>query len=288
MNWISTFSVLFLSLSPVLCQAPALVVQAPTENVRILDALTTADIVYLGETHDSEADHAAQLEIVKALYRDDPQLAIGLEMFQRPFQGAIDAYLAGEIDETELRARSEYDDRWGFPWEYYAPILRFARERGLPVLALNAPAETTRKVSREGLASLSPPERRYIPPLAEIDTEGNPDHRAWVQRAFAQHDFTPSAEVFERFYAAQVVWDETMAESIATFARERPDYRIVAIAGRGHTVYGYGIPSRVARRLRDRPTLNQQSVIFTDGPSEALAAEALATPPIADHIWIHP
>lgn len=288
MHWISTLSVLFFSLTPTICQAPAVVVQAPTEHVRILEALMAADIVYLGETHDSAADHAAQLEIVTALYEAGPQLAIGLEMFQRPFQGAIDAYLAGEIDEDELRARSEYDERWGFPWEYYAPLLRFARERGLPVLAMNAPAEATRKVSRQGLASLGPAERRYIPPLAEIDTTGNPAHREWVRATFAQHDFTPSEEVFERFYAAQVLWDETMAASIAEFARERPNYRIVAIAGRGHTIYGYGIPSRVARRLQGAAAPVQQSVLFSEEPSAALDAATQAEPPIADHIWIHP
>ena len=288
MNWISTFGAIVIGLMPVTYPVPELLVQTPAaEHARILEDLTTADIVYLGETHDSVADHAAQLEIVAALYRDDPKLAIGMEMFQRPFQTALDAYLAGEIDEAELRDRTEYEERWGFPWEYYAPLLRFARAHGLPVLALNAPAEATQKVSREGLASLTPAERRYLPPLEEIDTRNLP-HRDWVRDIFARHDFTPNEEDFERFYAAQVLWDETMADTIARFVRERPDYRVVAIAGQGHTVYSYGIPSRVARRLQDRATLEQRSVIFSTEVAEDLTAELLAEPPIADYVWIHP
>ncbi|MEO0947530.1 MAG: ChaN family lipoprotein, partial [Cyanobacteria bacterium J06641_5] len=240
-----------------------------------------------GETHDSEADHAAQLEIVTALHGDDPKLAIGMEMFQRPFQAALDAYLAGEIDEAELRDRTEYEERWGFPWEYYAPLLRFARDRSLPVLALNAPAEATRKVSRGGLAKLTAAEQRHLPSLEEIDTS-NRLHRDWVRDIFAQHDFTPDEETFERFYAAQVLWDETMADTVARFVREQPNYRVVVIAGQGHTIYGYGIPSRVARRLSDRATLEQRSVIFSEEATEDLTAELQTEPPIADYIWIHP
>jgi hypothetical protein len=99
-------------------------------------ALQTADVVYLGERHDSAADHAAQLEIIEALHAENPDLAIALEMFQRPFQPVIDRYLAGEITEAELVAQTEYLERWGFPWEFYAPFLRFAQANELPVLAL--------------------------------------------------------------------------------------------------------------------------------------------------------
>ncbi|MGF1538593.1 MAG: ChaN family lipoprotein, partial [Elainellaceae cyanobacterium] len=73
-----------------------------------LDALLV-DVVYLGERHDSVQDHAAQLEIVLALYAENPDMAIALEMFQRPFQPVLDRYIAGEISEAELVAQSEYE-----------------------------------------------------------------------------------------------------------------------------------------------------------------------------------
>ena len=131
--------------SPLACSAEE--AQAPTQEPAAIfsvqdetfEALRTADVVYLGERHDSAADHAAQLTIIEGLYAENPDMAIALEMFQRPFQPAIDRYLAGEISEEELVAQTEYLERWGFPWEFYAPFLRFAQENELPVLALNAP-----------------------------------------------------------------------------------------------------------------------------------------------------
>ncbi|MDL5052925.1 ChaN family lipoprotein [Oscillatoria laete-virens NRMC-F 0139] len=38
-----------------------------------------------------------------------------------------------------------------------------------------------------------------------------------------------------------------MAHHIVQFRQAHPDYQVIAIAGQGHIIYGYGIPSRVAR-----------------------------------------
>ena len=248
----------------------------------ILQALIQADVVYLGETHDRLADHQAQLDIIQALQRENPQLAIALEMFQRPYQSVLDQYLAAEITEAELIERSEYEQRWGFPWEYYASILRFAQDNQLPLVALNTPTEVTRQVAREGLESLSERDRQYIPPISEIRTD-NPDYRQLVQDVFSMHhghDSGSSSMSFENFFAAQVLWDETMAAGIATFLAQKAGYQVVVLAGQGHIIYGYGIPSRVARRLGGE--LVQRTVLLN--PSEAIAAEGEGA--IADYFWM--
>ncbi len=238
--------------------------------------LQSADVVYLGERHDSTADHAAQLEIIEGLYAENPDMAIGLEMFQRPFQPVIDRYLAGEISEEELVIQTEYLERWGFPWEFYAPFLQFAQEHELPVLALNAPAEITRQIAREGLESLEGDDLRYIPPLAEIDTR-NEDYREFVAAAFGAHGSHGNFN-FDNFFAAQVTWDETMAMTIADFKTANPDTQVVVLAGNGHVIYGHGIPDRVERRLGD--DLTQQIVILN--PIEFFEEEGGA---IADAFW---
>lgn len=253
----------------------------------LLDRLAASNVVYLGEYHDRVYDHEAQLEIIRELQRRNPKIMIAMEMFQRPFQEAIDAYLAGEIDEAELVDRTEYETRWGYPWELYAPILRWAREANIPVIAANAPAELTRKVAAEGLAGLRGEDFRDIPPIAEIRLD-DADYRNALYQFFQMHmgfhsaseDDTHTAsettsnpttnpsdnpststatntatnqDGFERFFAAQVLWDETMAEAIATAYHDDPDRQIIVIAGRGHIAYNFGIPSRVQRRVMGEP-----------------------------------
>lgn len=278
----------FLCTTPACAQntsTPSQQEQQQLTQQQILQELVKADVVYLGETHDSAEDHQAQLEILQALYQQNQKIAIAMEMFQRPFQDVLDQYLAGKITEVQLVEQSEYEKRWGFPWEYYAPILRFAKAHQLPVLALNTPTEVTRKVARNGLESLTATERKYIPIFSEIRTD-NAEYRQMMQNIYAQHHHVGHGNSmnFERFFTAQVLWDETMAETIAQFLKANPDYQVIVLAGKGHIVYGHGIPSRVARRLSNQNhQLVQRSVLFSRPEEEQFRGENA----IADYFWQH-
>jgi uncharacterized iron-regulated protein len=245
----------------------------------VLQQLAIADVVYLGETHDNPADHQAQLKIIQALYQKQPQLAIALEMFQRPYQPVLDRYLAGQITEAELKQQSQFDQRWGYDWEQYAPILRFAKANRLPLIALNTPTEITRKVARQGLASLTASDRQFIPPTTEIRTDNNA-YRRRIQKIYEEiHQSHSSSKNFEQFFQAQVLWDETMADRIAQIATTHPNHQIVVLAGQGHIIYGDGIPSRVARRLKNTPNFVQCLVLLNP---EDTKRESRA---IADYVW---
>jgi uncharacterized iron-regulated protein len=225
----------------------------------ILTNLAPAQVVYLGETHDNAADHEGQLDIIQALHQKNPRIAIALEMFQRPAQPLLNQYLAGTLTETQLQQQSEYDQRWGFPWEYYAPILRFAKAHQIPLIALNVPTEITRKVAKEGLESLTPDDRQWIPPDSQIRTD-NAAYREMIREVYDEiHQGRSVSSNFDRFFLAQVLWDETMAQGVADFLQAQPDRQVIVLAGDGHVVYGYGIPSRVARRAAG---VAQRSVII--------------------------
>ncbi|AFY39177.1 protein of unknown function DUF399 [[Leptolyngbya] sp. PCC 7376] len=247
--------------------------QMPTQSI---EPLAAADVVFLGELHDSEQDHEAQLEIIKALYERNPNLAIGMEMFQRPYQEVLNRYIAGEINEAEFVEQSEYEKLWGFPWELYAPIMRFAQENKIPVLALNAPGEVVSQVAREGLESLSAEDMIYIPPISELDLS-NTNYRNFVQGAFGAHGQHGNFN-FDNFFAAQVIWDETMATAIAEFRTVNPETQVVVLAGQGHVIYGYGIPDRVERRLGAE--LKTQTVLLNPVPEFTVYGQA-----IADMFW---
>lgn len=129
--------------------APVLALAALPTLGEVLPSLSEQRLVYIGETHDRYSHHLAQLEIIRYLHGVDPHLAIGVEFFQQPFQPQLDAYIAGQIDERELLISAQYFKRWGYDYRLYAPIVRYAREHGLPLLALSAPGELIDAV-REG------------------------------------------------------------------------------------------------------------------------------------------
>ncbi len=282
---VSLIMTLFWSLPALSEQITSPISQQVYKRETLLKTLATAQVIYLGETHDSPQDHQAQLDIIQALRQQNPKLAIALEMFQRPFQPVLDRYLAGQLTEVELQQQSEYDQRWGFPWQLYAPILRFAKEQRLPLLALNTPTEVTRKVAKQGLANLSRQDLQFIPPVAEIDLS-NAAYREKILAVYKQfHQGKTTSTGFENFFAAQVLWDETMAAAIAEFVQANPGRQVVVLVGHGHIAYGYGIPSRVKRRMnlssnKNKP-FRQYSILLN--PDSELTKQSSV--PAADYFW---
>ncbi|MDS3860557.1 ChaN family lipoprotein [Thermosynechococcaceae cyanobacterium BACA0444] len=245
--------------------------------------LAQAQVIYLGETHDRPADHQAQMEIIQALLQKKPGIALGLEMFQRPFQGVLDRYLAGQLTEVQLQEESEYAQRWGFPWSSYAPVLRLAKEHQLPVLALNTPTEITRQVARNGLESLISTDFTYIPPLEAIDLT-NQAYRQRLAEIFQAHHQGQSHSLdLDRFFQAQVLWDETMAAVIADYVKQHPEKTLIVLVGQGHLHYGDGIPQRVQRRLATMAQFRQVTVLLN--PDPGLAWQSPTDQPIADVLW---
>ncbi len=221
----------------------------------IVNGLEKYQVIYLGEKHDEEGIHQAQLKIIEAISQKAP-LAVGMEMFQRPFQGVIDKYLAGNISEREFLKGTEYFKRWAFNYHFYRPIVEFCKNNHIPLVALNLPAEISKKIARKGFSALSKKERKELP--AELDLS-NELYKRYLRQIYSAHEQEGDLDNFDNFFEAQIAWDETMAQSIADYLEKYPERKMVIIVGGGHVEYGYGIPSRVKRRL---PHLSQAIALF--------------------------
>jgi uncharacterized iron-regulated protein len=213
---------------------------------RLIEQVADKQVVYVGESHNQYQHHLNQLAVIKGMHARHSDLAIGLEFFFQPFQAALDRYVAGEIDEKELLRETEYFDRWHFDYRLYRPIFLYAREHGIPLIALNLEKEITRKVATEGVDSLSEEQKARLP--KEIERE-NPDYTARIQETFDLHPPGKTSN-FENFLEVQLLWDEGMAERAATWLQAHPDGHMVVLAGVGHLIYRQGIPDRVQRRIQ--------------------------------------
>jgi uncharacterized iron-regulated protein len=217
-----------------------------TDMDRLLDAIADRRVVFVGESHDRYEDHLNQLQVIEGLKRRGKDLAIGMEFFQQPYQAHLDAFVAGQIDESQMLRRTQYFDRWRYDYRLYRPILRFARDNRIPVIALNLEQELTQRVGDVGIAGLNAQERARIP--SDID-RGNQAYRERVKAVFDVHPMGEKAS-FDRFLEVQLLWDEGMAERAARYLKEHPEKTLVVLAGAGHVEYGQGIPGRLLRRLR--------------------------------------
>jgi uncharacterized iron-regulated protein len=212
----------------------------------LTDHLLLADIVCVGETHDSVPHHRVQLRIIESLFACDDRLGVGMEMFQRPFQKEIDRYFQGGVGEDDFLKVSEYKQRWGFAWPLYRPIVEFCRRNGLPLAALNAPKELTSRISKAGYAGLTDDEKKQLGPI-DFQVKAHRDY--WYDKLAAMHgNKSATAEQKERSYQVMTVWDDYMAASAAAFQQERGLRRMVVLAGSGHVERGFGIADRAAKR----------------------------------------
>jgi uncharacterized iron-regulated protein len=241
----------------------------------MMRSASRADVVFFGEQHDDPATHRAELSVLAALGTGTRPVVLSLEMFERDVQGVLDDYLAGRISEGDFLARSR-------PWERYTTdyraLVELARARGWPVVASNVPRRLASAVSRKGLAVLdtmsagdralvargiSCPRDRYYTNFSE-QMKG---HSAGEGPASAA-DSVAMRTMTDRFYEAQCVKDETMAESIvAALSRAGEGAVVLHVDGAFHSDYGLGTAARVVRR---RPDVAR--TILTAIPVDSLAA----------------
>lgn len=232
-------------------------------------------VVYVGEQHDRYDHHLNQLAVLRALRAERPAWAVGLEQVQQQFQPQLDAYVAGRLDERRLLQQIEYFDRWGFDYRLYRPIFRYAREHGVPLVALNVDGELRRKFLFG--EELSAAEQTKLPTLDDTDQA----YRQRLREVFDQHPTSPAASAaadFERFYRAQLLWDETMAERIVSYLDDHPEQSLLVLAGSGHLAHRSGIPDRVTRR---RPALRGQDALLLPHGEAGAGADYLVLGPQA-------
>ncbi len=108
-----------------------------------------SDIVLLADFHALQQSQKAQLRILKAV-KDQRPAVLAVEFFNQTHQKSVDRYLAGELTEKEFLSAVEWNKSWGFPWEHYRPLLRYAQKQKIAVYGINrqfsvASAENLRK-----------------------------------------------------------------------------------------------------------------------------------------------
>ena len=211
---------------------------------RFIERIASKDLIFFGEVHDNPEHHLMQIQTLQALADCCSPLTIAMEFFERPKQDILDRYIRGELEEAAFLKAVDWKGGWGFDYHLYRPLLLFARQNRIRVLALNAPSDIVKKVARKGLKGLDTAQRDQL--AREIDL-GNKAHRAYLREIYGGPGHG-GLKTFEYFYEAQCVWEETMAQQIAENLGEKGN-KMIVFSGNGHIVRKFGIPDRAARRV---------------------------------------
>ncbi len=258
----------------------------------IVEAFGGVDVVLVGEAHDDPIAHLLEAELLRRANQRhglDAQgkgrpVALSLEMFERDVQIVVDEYLAGLISERHYLLSSR-------PWANYPtdyrPLVEYARENKLPIIAANAPARYVSRVSSRGPASLndlSKEAKAWLPPLpfraaSELyaakfklfmgDAAGPPVPAQSPTPATTPSPHAPAQTPNNPHGAlhlldAQTLRDATMAHAITEQFRHKPNALIVHVNGKFHSEERLGVPEHI-KQTRPKTRILVVTIIRDEG-----------------------
>jgi uncharacterized iron-regulated protein len=202
-----------------------------------------ADLLLVGESHDNMTHHDLQLSLIRTLWEKKVPLAIALEMFQSDSQQVLDQWTEGKLNEHTFMLA--FVQNWSLDWNMYRDIFRFARDNGIPMIAMNVPAAIVRKVAHNGFDSLTPQEKKNLPVAATCDL--NNPHTIFLRKAFqAVPSHVSNQKSFTYFCEAQTLRNGAMAWTLDSYAKKHPGTKIVGLTGIWHAIKK-GIPEQLER-----------------------------------------
>ncbi len=206
----------------------------PATMEQIINAAGNSDVIFLGENHDDATAHYLQLEIFRKnfeKYGKTRKIALSMEMFERDVQTVLNEYLKDLITEKKFTDDSR-------PWNNYKtdyrPLVEYAKQNQLDVIAANAPRRYVNMVSRNGrdaLGLLSPEAKKWLAPLPYAQSSD-----AYTKKFTALMGGMPSnTQSVSKILESQTLWDATMAFSMAEYLKNNKNALIVQLNGSFHS-----------------------------------------------------
>ena len=201
---------------------------------QLAQKLSQYDVVFFGEYHDQGEIHQAELELLQAIHKvKGEKLALSMEMFEADNQTKLNDFLAGSLSEEDFLATSR-------PWPNYktdyAPLVNFAKEKKMPVIAANVPRFLAAHVAKNN-ASTEGVEAQYQQwlPKHTYAPEGAYKDKFYAQMSSPAAPMKMPPQRLAAVYAAQCLKDDKMAESIAAFSDEHKNMQVLHINGCFHS-----------------------------------------------------
>lgn len=223
----------------------------PVAYADMVKDLAQQDAVFVGEMHNCPICHWLERRLLQSLHQAcaaegsakkgkkdaaPKGLAVGMEMFEADDQLVIDEYFAQQITADRFESEARF---WPNYSTDYEPLVDFAYEHRLPLVATNVPRRYANSVKNHGIAfldSLSDEAKRYLPPLPIPYQANEQASEAFGMMAALGKGKSSNPEWLSQ---SQALKDATMAWNTAQWLKK--GYQMVHFNGNYHTAAGEGI-----------------------------------------------
>ena len=223
---------------------------------KIIADVADVDVLFFGEEHNDSAGHYLENRIFRALHAQYPErVVLSMEMFETDGQLGLNEYLQGFINEDrfsrDVRLWSNYKD--------YRPMIEYAKQNKIQVIAANPPRRYVNLVSRRGmksLDSLSKDAKKFLPPLPYDTLTGR------YREKFIDIMKESPGGGNPNIYYSQSLWDAGMSYSIYSFLKKNKGKKVFHCVGGFHTEEKLGTAAQLQMRSKKLKILNISS--FSD------------------------
>ncbi len=197
------------------------------DEAALSDAISSADLVLLGEVHDNPDHHLLQARLVRTIVATGRRPALAFEMLTENLQPEVDAARARTPREPDNLKAVWKEGGWP-DFDLYRPVIAAGLDVGLPLVAANLPRAEVRALVDKGLAAAAPALRDRLERGPQLSPEAVAALRAEMMES---HCGEMPEEMMDPFILAQRARDATMSERLADAGRERGG---ILITGKGH------------------------------------------------------
>ena len=266
----------------------------PVPSDQWLTMLLQQDLIYLGEEHHNRFHIDAALTVLRRLTQEDRTPVLAMEMFGWDGQEALNHYLSGSHqNRQEFLEQVRWQQNWGGAFSDYEPLAQFAKEQGLPVVALNPPKSLIRLVAKQGLTRARSDPAMAEWNMADESIVDDPVYRTRILQQLQACHGGGEDRLYYMMYDASMVRDEGMARTLAqhllALKHESNPHAgpLVSYTGGGHIQYNLPVPKRVTRRIPfDVRQISVYMTSFEAGRVDEL--HTMIRERIADYLWLTP
>lgn len=258
-----------------------------------------ADVVLFGELHSHAVCNAIEAQLFHAMLKESRPAALAMEFFERDTQAALDAYLAGKSDEAAFIKQTRQNRDYLLA---HRPLVELCRSAGAPIIAANAPRRLVREYRMSKMPfdefrrSRSVEDQQWLPRSSEhlpgpyfdrfVEViKSHPPAPATATSAPAllplndtasaagpasKQAAAPKTDPFIVSFRPQLLWDDSMAESVADYRAAHPGHRVMLVIGRFHVAEEGGTLQKFRQR---RPGDKVFTIVFSSRETGAFAMD---------------
>lgn len=179
----------------------------PVDKRHLFSRLKTAEIILVGDFHAQKQSTRAFLRIIRKI---KPPLVLALECLTIKDQASIDLFLTGELSEKDFLSRVAWKKNWGFPWENYRPLFKWAQQHQIKIFGINADPRVKKLKDRDKESAKALQKIKQLYSKDKIFVQYGDLHLASGHLPKYIKEYNPKAEQCVIFQSPEVVYFKIM------------------------------------------------------------------------------